>query len=282
MSSPTKPSIYTWRAGSCGSCINNRALQNSATTLLQRDLPPSPSLPPSLLDLRLISAHTHPSPQVVARCVAMTAAARVLLLLPRQLITPLRLAHALAPQSRAAVRGYFWPVLQQATHRCWSTSSSSCEQYPQAPITNAAPGAPCPRDGKGEGYGEAATATACGGEKAVSGAHQDGSDGAGAPAPPAHPQDKEAAVPLRAAPAGRKGRSGVQTPRQRGRPAKPQGNKNKKPARPGAPKQGRGGGGGIIHVVAPRRSSSSSPAASSTPPSTTRLRAATKKRESED
>lgn len=48
MSSPTKPSIYTWRAGSCGSCINNRALQNSATTLLQRDLPPSPSLPPSL------------------------------------------------------------------------------------------------------------------------------------------------------------------------------------------------------------------------------------------
>jgi hypothetical protein len=66
MSSPTNPPIYTWRAGSCGSCINNRALQNSATTLLQRDLPPSPSLPRCSIFAWAFSAHTRPSPQVAA------------------------------------------------------------------------------------------------------------------------------------------------------------------------------------------------------------------------
>ena len=177
----------------------------------------------------------------------MTASARVLRLLPRQLTMPLRLA--LAPPSRAPARVYFLMVLQQP-HCSWaraaaasSASSSSCEQYPQAPIA-AAPGATSPREEKGNGGLEAA---ARGGEKA-SGAQQDGSSGACVPSPPAAKDKSEA---LRAASAGRKSRSGASS-RQRGRTAKPQVNK---PARPGPPKQGRGGDGGIIHN-APRSSSS--------------------------
>ncbi|CAD6246849.1 unnamed protein product [Miscanthus lutarioriparius] len=151
----------------------------------------------------------------------MTASARVLRLLPRQLTMPLRLAFT--PPSRAAARSYFLMLLQQQPHRCWaraaassaSNSSSICEQYPQALIA-AAPGrgATCPRDGKGDGDGEAA---ARGGEKAA-GAQQDDSSCAAAPSPRA-PKEKEA---LRAAAAaGRNGRSGA-TSRQRVRTAKPQ------------------------------------------------------------
>jgi len=211
----------------------------------------------------------------------MTASARVLRLLPRQLTMPLRLA--LTPPSRAAARGYLLMLLQQQPHRCWpraaaavfSASSSRCEQYPRAPIA-AAPGATCPHphERKGEADGEVAR----GGEKAAAGAQQDGSSGAGSPSPPA-PKDKEALIRAAAA-AGRKGRSGAPpSPRQRGRTAKPQVNK---PARPGPPKQGRGGGGGIIHDVPPSSSSASTTkSSSSSTSSSTRLRA-TKKQESED